>query len=214
MTSGLNSSLGLTCPHGGKFYVCNVAATRFLGCCASNPCGTGVCPTQDLRSSGFTADSWSAIPEQGCVLANANPALQWWTCSAAPTFMGCCVTNPCKQNSTCPQSDLGPARLTNSADAASVFFSSDGGADSTCGSSITAGAVAGIAIGSAVAALLLGGILAWMCGWMGKRKQTKAGPDMSQQPSPFGHAQSQDGGALYSREFGGSSILSVRGTVG
>ncbi|ROW11344.1 hypothetical protein VMCG_01044 [Cytospora schulzeri] len=52
-------TLGLSCPNGGEFYVCQNSEIQFLGCCASDPCadGSGSCPKSDLRYSSFDTDN-------------------------------------------------------------------------------------------------------------------------------------------------------------
>ncbi|ROV97517.1 hypothetical protein VSDG_04545 [Cytospora chrysosperma] len=62
-------TLGLSCPNGGDFYVCQDSKLQFLGCCASDPCadGSGHCPQSDLRYSSFDTDTYDNISTQSCV---------------------------------------------------------------------------------------------------------------------------------------------------
>lgn len=207
MTANLNASLGLTCPHGGQFYICKNAETPFFGCCTSDPCVSGDCPAADLRASGFSSGSYSAIAEQSCV--GASVSMQWYTCSSAPTFIGCCHSNPCQQNPTCPPEDLGAARLLHGG-VSDVFFAPGDGCK--LGSSLTAGPISGIAVGSAVIGLILQSILLWSCGCLGRHRKANRWPDMSQRPSSYRHSHKSSGSTVYSGKFGGSKI-SVHGII-
>ena len=37
------------CPDGSLWYLCDTINPKFMGCCASNACQQGGCPSQDLR---------------------------------------------------------------------------------------------------------------------------------------------------------------------
>ncbi|TLS31458.1 hypothetical protein PpBr36_03479 [Pyricularia pennisetigena] len=109
MTSPFQA-FGLSCPAGGKFYVCETGS-EFIGCCASDPCNLTGCPRSDLRTSSFSPDEYSSLPAQECEDRNSL----WYTCAFnVPPFMGCCKTNPCADPRTsCPTSRLGAAKLSS-----------------------------------------------------------------------------------------------------
>lgn len=113
------SQLGLTCPSGGNFYICQGTSTQFLGCCTSDPCedGKGTCPQSDLRTSSFNESAYTSIQSQACASSSAG---KWYTCSQLDTpFLGCCSTNAC--DSGCPTKDLVAAKLSDDQKSASVF---------------------------------------------------------------------------------------------
>ncbi|KAF3354168.1 3-hydroxy-3-methylglutaryl-coenzyme A reductase [Verticillium dahliae VDG1] len=112
--------LGLSCPEGGHFYICEGDATEFIGCCNSNPCGDndGNCPTSDLRVSSFSSNRYANIPAQSC--DDARGARIWWTCrDNKPPFLGCCASNPCGEG--CPQDHLIAAVLPEMASQSPPF---------------------------------------------------------------------------------------------
>lgn len=112
------SQLGLACPSGGDFYICQGNSTQFLGCCASDPCedGKGTCPQNDLRTSSFDNSSYNDIFPQNC----ASSAGEWYTCSTLDTpFLGCCSTNACEDG--CSTKDLVAAELSDSKASAAIF---------------------------------------------------------------------------------------------
>lgn len=111
------AQLGLNCPAGGSFYICQGNSTQFLGCCTSNPCeeGKGECPQSDLRSSSFNESAYSDIKSQACASTG-----EWYTCSQLDTpFLGCCSTNAC--DSGCPTKDLLAAKLSDNTKSAGAF---------------------------------------------------------------------------------------------
>lgn len=115
------SQLGLTCPSGGDFYICQGNSTQFLGCCTSDPCqdGKGDCPQSDLRASSFNDSAYSDITSQACASSTSSTG-EWYTCSKLDTpFLGCCSTNACDDG--CPTKDLLAARLSDDAKSAAVF---------------------------------------------------------------------------------------------
>ncbi|KAI0016118.1 hypothetical protein F4780DRAFT_710347 [Xylariomycetidae sp. FL0641] len=145
------TSLGLSCPDGGSFYVCRGAAdnntnnsnnnnsnnstqsSSFLGCCSVDPCTDAhgnACPEGQLHPASFSAAAYADIPAQGCASAAAanessssssSAVGKWYTCSAGP-FLGCCASNPCGRAGVCPAADLVPARLAADPDAAAIFL--------------------------------------------------------------------------------------------
>lgn len=106
----LITHLGLHCPYGGTFYVCDNSITKFIGCCTINPCiSNGSCPQDRLRSSSFNASRYAELPLQACTVATAK----WYTCARVQIpFLGCCLSNACEENG-CPVLDLKPAILLN-----------------------------------------------------------------------------------------------------
>ncbi|KAL6704517.1 hypothetical protein ACN47E_008146 [Coniothyrium glycines] len=89
------------CPAGGKWYACETG-TKFIGCCLSDPCKNG-CFADQLRPAGVSTTIYNQYPGGSC-----GGNTDFWTCLAAPTFWGCCNSDPCQNNSTCRQGDLEP----------------------------------------------------------------------------------------------------------
>ncbi|KAI0434020.1 hypothetical protein F5Y09DRAFT_350107 [Xylaria sp. FL1042] len=116
------SYLGLSCPSGGDFYICQENESQFLGCCDVDPCGSndGQCPSSALHPSSFESDKYYEIPPQGCIPSTRNAL--WYTCTNGPTFLGCCVSNPCNNDGVCPQNNLAGAALNKDQSSASVFL--------------------------------------------------------------------------------------------
>ncbi|KAI1422356.1 hypothetical protein F5Y12DRAFT_623996 [Xylaria sp. FL1777] len=116
------SYLGLSCPSGGDFYICQDSETKFLGCCDTNPCGSdgGECPSSAIRPSSFDADKYNDIPPGSCIASTKYA--YWYTCTSGPTFLGCCASNPCNNGGICPQNDLVGAVLNSDPSKASVFL--------------------------------------------------------------------------------------------
>lgn len=181
-------AFGLSCPSGGNFYVCQGNATEFIGCCTTNPCadGSGKCPTADLRTSSFSADSYEDLPRQDC--DDSRSFNIWYTCKFnQPPFVGCCNTNPCAEGS-CPREDLVPAKLSGDTNLREAFLSptvSGSSASSTAtaesqiqvthNGGLSAGAIAGIVAGAAVVVILVVGVLMYRCGFNARwRRERKA----------------------------------------
>lgn len=209
-------SLGLWCPSGGKVYVCDKAAIKFIGCCTSDPCsdGSGKCPSRDMREASFSADKYANIPEQSCDDARGKNV--WYTCrDNDPPFLGCCASVPC--GSGCPRDHLIQAVLsddnvkamaflppssTSSADpsgtpsSTSSSTTSAAAANDDSSTGLSTGAIAGIAVGGA-AALIIIGILVWLCRRRVRKSNEghqQSGPEMAyhdnsmpNSPAPFGH---------------------------
>lgn len=196
------AELGLTCPHGGSFYICQGAETQFLGCCTMDPCasGKGYCPQDSLRYSSYSKDNYISIPPENC--DSPYNSSSWYTCSNAdPPFMGCCASNPC--NAGCSNDDLLAARVDDDPSNASVFLtatatttsgstaiSSAGSAATSSASSdngstsLSTGAIVGIAIGSSFTALIAAVVL-FLC-YKRREKAKKTDLIASGQPSPYG----------------------------
>ncbi|KXJ88865.1 hypothetical protein Micbo1qcDRAFT_177897 [Microdochium bolleyi] len=132
------ADVGLNCPEGGTFYICENSTTRFLGCCGIDPCtdGMGVCPPSKLFTSSFDAARYYSILPQKC--ASYPDKAEWYTCAFKGTtyspFMGCCKTNPC-ENHGCARSMLVAAELSGNAYNADLFLT--GGDSSAVASSST-----------------------------------------------------------------------------
>ncbi|KAI1743492.1 hypothetical protein F4680DRAFT_346316 [Xylaria scruposa] len=116
------SYLGLSCPSGGKFYICQGSKIEFLGCCDVDPCSSqsSQCPSSALHPASFNASRYKEIPPQSCV--GSTSSAQWFTCQNGPTFLGCCLSNPCDNEGVCPKADLADAMLTNDPRSASPFL--------------------------------------------------------------------------------------------
>ncbi|KAI2609194.1 hypothetical protein GGR54DRAFT_388364 [Hypoxylon sp. NC1633] len=117
--------LGLSCPEGGNFHICQNSRTRFIGCCDEDPCadGSGLCRSTDLHRATFNPSMYNEIPTQGCTSTSGGLIAQWYTCVAGP-FMGCCLSNPCAHGGDCPATDLVAARLSDDDHDAAVFVTS------------------------------------------------------------------------------------------
>ncbi|GAP87525.1 hypothetical protein SAMD00023353_2600200 [Rosellinia necatrix] len=114
--------LGLSCPSGGDFYICQDSKVQFLGCCEVDPCGSehDGCPSSAIHQASFDRDRYDDIPGQSCV-ASTLPAL-WYTCISGPTFLGCCASNACANGGVCPEEDLVGATLDSDPRNAEVFL--------------------------------------------------------------------------------------------
>ncbi|KAK6197282.1 putative PKS/NRPS-like protein biosynthetic cluster [Pestalotiopsis sp. IQ-011] len=202
--SNPNTKLGLNCPKGGDFYVCDTAKIRFLGCCDVDPCadGSGLCPQLNLKPSSFSSDHYNEIKPQMCVDANATT--DWFTCQASPPFMGCCKSNPCAQGE-CPTKDLEVARLSDdesyaqaligtatatSSSTASSTPTMSAASESHDGVQLSTGAIVGIAVGGGVLLLVLLGLLVYRCGYLARHRkaQKEAEKPHSSVNSPFGYS--------------------------
>ncbi|KAL4724714.1 hypothetical protein ACLX1H_008157 [Fusarium chlamydosporum] len=118
-------NLGLTCPYGSTFYVCENDPDRFIGCCAVNPCGVrkGLCPDQYLQEASFDESYEGYIPPQACI--NDNVDVAWHACSwSMASFMGCCAVDPCSRRG-CPSRELRAAKLSDNSENAEVFLGQD-----------------------------------------------------------------------------------------
>ncbi|KAL8769057.1 MAG: hypothetical protein Q9209_004843 [Squamulea sp. 1 TL-2023] len=96
-----------SCPQGGSWTVCE-SGSRFVGCClnASAACVNG-CSDEDLKPASFLKERYLDVTASLCPGGS-----HWYTCATiTPTFMGCCVSNPCAQKG-CPRSDLRAAVLS------------------------------------------------------------------------------------------------------
>ncbi|KAI0866698.1 hypothetical protein F4860DRAFT_5 [Xylaria cubensis] len=113
------SYLGLSCPSGGKLYICQGSKIEFLGCCDVDPCSSQ-CPSSALHPASFNPDRYDNIPAQSCV--GSTSLASWYTCQDGPTFLGCCVSNPCNNEGICPKDNLVDARLANDPSSASPFL--------------------------------------------------------------------------------------------
>ena len=94
-----------TCPTGSSWSVCP-PPTRFIGCCAQDPCENG-CPLDSLYPASFSNALYDIISPNVCPDNNSS----WYTCNfTTPTFLGCCVngSKPCSPNG-CPSGSLRPA---------------------------------------------------------------------------------------------------------
>ncbi|KAK2000811.1 hypothetical protein LX36DRAFT_653971 [Colletotrichum falcatum] len=182
----VSSSLGLSCPRGGDFYVCEGNRTEFLGCCASNPCadGSGKCPTKDLRISSFNPDKYANIPPQGC--DDPRPASQlFYTCVNSISFIGCCAKNPCQEpDGLCPSDHLIATTLSSDAANRTIFApesssssspSSTPAPDASSGGGLATGAIAGIAVGAAVLVAVVVAVV-WRCGWHARKRNERREP--------------------------------------
>ncbi|KLU85811.1 hypothetical protein MAPG_04831 [Magnaporthiopsis poae ATCC 64411] len=161
------AKLETSCPSGGRFYVCDKAPKRFLGCCTVNPCDRGGdCPKGNLTTTTFSADLFEDIPPQDCIGAPGSKS--WFTCKANnPPFLGCCSENPCQAKPPgCPVNKLIPARLSDNQTNAAVFLPSSSTPSPTpppqaAAKGLHPGAIAGIVVGGLLVIALIAGLLFW-----------------------------------------------------
>ncbi|UPL02119.1 hypothetical protein LCI18_013053 [Fusarium solani-melongenae] len=184
--AALIKELGLTCPRGGDFYVCDKAKIQFIGCCGIDPCANdGVCPEDQLVLSSFTKAKYDDLPPQSCdnsTSTDKDEEALWYTCGFTnPPFLGCCTTNPCG-DAVCPSDNLAPAILSDNSTNRNNFLNPKGfnekatqstlvvkpsstalgdleGVSDDEDSALGAGAVAGICVAAIVIVLLLVGAL-------------------------------------------------------
>ncbi|KAI0902505.1 hypothetical protein F4806DRAFT_447279 [Annulohypoxylon nitens] len=178
--------LGLSCPNKGKFYVCDKAKIRFIGCCTVDPCadGSGNCPQDSLMPASFSSDHYDSISPQSCAAPSTSD--RWFTCqSDQPPFLGCCSDNPCSNNG-CPTGKLLAATLSDNNGNAQVFLNTGTPAPSSdsSGYSLSLGAILGIALGCAAVVAIALAILAYRCGWLAKRR--KQGKESDGTTSQYG----------------------------
>lgn len=191
---------GLSCPNGGKFYICEEDDTQFVGCCVSDPCGTnkGKCPDGDLRATTFDKDLYAELPTQDCDSSQGTD--NWYTCAFLdPPFLGCCSQNAC--GSGCPRNRLVGAKLsevennrldfleprantteTTASTATSTSSSTSEPTSDSDDSGLSTGATAGIAVGAAVGGLLVIALLAWIFWWKPRQKK-KNGQEFQSVPA-------------------------------
>ncbi|KAF1847962.1 uncharacterized protein K460DRAFT_414603 [Cucurbitaria berberidis CBS 394.84] len=173
------------CPAGGTWYACQTG-TKFIGCCTSDPCGTG-CFGERLRPAGVSTKIYDQYPGGSC-----GGNTDFWTCLTEPTFWGCCNSDPCKNNSTCAVGHLEPTFMKRPDQieyfgALNVLLSSTIPSTSSPSATATAslvpppsnsgsstkvsGAVIGGAVGGAVALVGIIGVVIFCLCYRKKRKQ-------------------------------------------
>lgn len=170
----MGTDLGLSCPSGGDWYICQGTKTEFVGCCTRNPCadGSGLCEDSRLRAASFSMTQYAKIPSLACDDNHPRPGFKpplWYTCiNPTPPFLGCCYSNPCGDG--CPQVNISAARLPDEASTREIFLTnSNAKQDSQKSSKLSGGAIAGIVIGAvAVIAVLIGAY--W---FLRRKKQSK-----------------------------------------
>ncbi|KAF7548027.1 hypothetical protein G7046_g8814 [Stylonectria norvegica] len=198
MSTDAFQHFGLSCPNGGRFFICQDSAVEFIGCCTSDPCADkkGVCPDEDLRTSSFNTDSYDDLAPQACDDPRGNDI--WFTCKFnTPPFLGCCDSNPCA-NGSCPQTDLVPAKLSGDKTARMAFLNPEGTASATSSATKSAtasastsaasdddgglgtGAIAGIAVAAGVVGLCILAGLIWRLCWVPRKRRQNQG-----QPVPL-----------------------------
>ncbi|KAH7078900.1 hypothetical protein BKA63DRAFT_253739 [Paraphoma chrysanthemicola] len=182
------TNFGLNCPSGGKWYACGSGTSRFVGCCASDPCSTG-CAQGNIRPAAFNATAYGTFPDASC-----GSASDFFSCTAGSTFWGCCKQNACAATpaATCPQGDLVPAFMERPEQFNAYAPSSESKKSNS-------GAVIGGAVGGGVAAAIIIGILIFFFCRKKKRNQhnieqgaTASTPMMKERPEE--HLSAQYGG--------------------
>ncbi|KAI5370160.1 hypothetical protein Slin15195_G010380 [Septoria linicola] len=188
----------MTCSQGGEFYACG-EGSRFVGCCASDPCSVG-CAAGNLKTTSFDTAQYGQIPDQHCSTG------LFYTCNfTTPAFWGCCTTSACAGSQGCAATALAGAFLSTNTALAAPFLAlnetwegSDQGtatdqpadpvvtADSS--SSSNTGTVAGGVVGGiAGLALILLGFL-----WLYRRQRRRAGAPVPESTEDSGKAQVQE----------------------
>lgn len=105
-----------SCPQGSSWYSCAFTDPPFLGCCKSDPCGTG-CPVGDL-TAGFLSSNPAAAAQY---LSYGSSA----TKSSRPTSLGgSSLTTSSVSNSLAPSSITGSSAKTSAASQSAVASSS------------------------------------------------------------------------------------------
>ncbi|PIB00906.1 hypothetical protein CB0940_01009 [Cercospora beticola] len=180
----------MSCPSGGQFYACG-DGSRFVGCCASNPCAVG-CAAGNLVTTSFDTAQYGAIPDQQCSTG------QFFTCNfTSPPFWGCCTSPACSSTNGCASTALAGAFLTTNPTLSEPFLSlnetweasstentdlapTSDNDDSGGGGGTNTGAIAGGVVGGivALAAILFG--LIWM---LRRRKRRAAAAAVSSAPA-------------------------------
>ncbi|KAF2423769.1 hypothetical protein EJ08DRAFT_421975 [Tothia fuscella] len=118
MSSSFVQDAKLSCPSGGKWYVCDsTQKTKFVGCCTKDPCSEG-CAQSDIRPASFDPTFNGTFADQRCDIGSA-----FYTCAKTdPPFLGCCKSNPCSAPSgKCPGPNLTQTFLSDNATAAADF---------------------------------------------------------------------------------------------
>lgn len=143
-------------------YACK-AGSRFVGCCTEDPCTKG-CGQGNIRAGGFNVSSFGNFPDASC-----GSASDFFTCTAGPSFWGCCKSNPCAATppATCPQGDLVPAFMERPEQFAAYVPVVTPQKNSHHGAAIGGG------IGAGVAASIIGMLIALYC------RKKKRGPQRS-----------------------------------
>ncbi|KAJ4257516.1 hypothetical protein NW762_008640 [Fusarium torreyae] len=229
--SETEKQLGISCPDGGQFYICEDDDTQFVGCCVNDPCGAnnGTCPEGDLRTTTFNPDRYNDIFQQDC--NNSQSVRNWYTCTGTnPPFIGCCSLNAC--NTGCPRARLEPAMLSKternrlefldprnrgSTTASTASETASSTASSTAEASkdegLGTGATAGIAVAATVGGLISLILIAWLFWWKPRQKkkhQQGFNPAYNAPPAPPVSEQtySPSGGPIHHGTFTSQSPMS------
>ncbi|KAF3927469.1 hypothetical protein ABW21_db0208915 [Orbilia brochopaga] len=142
-----------TCPNGGKWYSCSDTNFGFVGCCTVNPCTSVGCAAGNVRAAGLGDIAYGSTPDQACQTGG-----QFFTCTGPPSFWGCCKINPCASGVGCPQEQVAPVSLAETANnpfkGPSSGSSNGGGDKDTPTGAIFGGVIGGIALIAIIAALI------------------------------------------------------------
>jgi len=140
------------CPAGVKYYAC-ATGSRFVGCCAIDPCSQG-CPAGNLEPTEFNPLAHGKYPDPTCGIGS-----QPWTCvNGNITFWGCCKTNPCANGAVCPEADLTPA-FWDRPEQSSHYISTTSSATPSASASETAKAESSSSNTGPIVGGVVGGIL-------------------------------------------------------
>ena len=152
MTTG-TPSFHPSCPSNSTdiFYACDFGS-RFLGCCngesVSYVCNSG-CYNQIPAS--FEAHYYNDVTKNDC-----SSGSEWYVCKhTTPPFFGCCKTNACSNNTSCPSGDLTTAILSTDEAAKSPWYPIASAASASDSHRYPVGAVVGGVIGGIACGFLL-----------------------------------------------------------
>jgi hypothetical protein len=96
-------------PHTDDIF--NIESDRFfVGCCATNPCGS-TCAQGNLFAASFNTAYYGKFPDAQC-----GSLSKFYTCNfTTPAFLGCCKTGACASTAGCSSDNLAPAYLDSEA---------------------------------------------------------------------------------------------------
>ncbi|KAK6332777.1 hypothetical protein TWF696_002799 [Orbilia brochopaga] len=147
------------CPNGGRWYACSETTFGFVGCCTVNPCTSVGCAAGNVRAASLGDIAYGSTPDQACQTGG-----QFFTCTG-PSFWGCCKINPCASGVGCPQEQVAPVSLAETANnpfknpssSSSANSSGSGGDKDTPTGAIVGGVIGGIAL-----LAIIGGLIWWI----------------------------------------------------
>ncbi|KAF2644908.1 hypothetical protein P280DRAFT_183289 [Massarina eburnea CBS 473.64] len=176
-----------TCPNNSKWYACGTqSASKFVGCCAIDPCGLSTgCTISNLQPVSFNGSLWGTPefpPDPDCGGATDIKPYSCTSDDKQNTFWGCCKSIPCNGKApSCPDGDFSAAFLKTDQQFAaynetSVDSGTNGEAKDSGGSPV--GVIVGAVVGGAVAIATIAAILIFLL--CRRRKRSKKGSDSAE----------------------------------